>query len=178
MHKQENLDWVFDEENNIAATLFPADPNFELKAIGFENFLPSKDMLPAMNCYSVSYPYFLAELNAEKVNPCVLGGIVSRIDESSKIYVTTPIFPDNCGSPLFIWKSPFNSSNSIVLGNPSIYFGGIMTKTILTQTNDDKNSTPQPINLGVMSSSELIQKLLSSSVALSQKKKLKEKNGV
>ena len=180
MHKQENLDWVFDEENNIAATLFPADPNFELKAIGFESFLASKDMLPAMNCYSVSYPYFLAELDAEKVNPCVLGGIISRIDESSKIYVTTPIFPDNYGSPLFIWKSPFNSNNSIVLGNPAIYFGGIMTETILAQANDDKSSTPpfQSINLGVISSSELIQKLLSSSKALSQKKRLKEKNRI
>ena len=132
MHKQENLDWVFDEENDIAATLFPADPNFDLKAIGFESFLASKDMLPAMNCYSVSYPYILAELDAEKVNPCVLGGIISRIDEPSKVYITTPIFPDNCGGPLFIWKSPFNSSNSITLGNPSIYFGGIIDGNDLT----------------------------------------------
>jgi hypothetical protein len=137
-------------------------------------------MLPAMNCYSVSYSYFLAEQDVKKVNPCVLGGIVSRIDESSKIYVTTPIFPDNYGGPLFIWKSPFNSNNSIILGNPSIYFGGIMTETILTQANDDKSSTPlfQSINLGVMSPSELIQELLFSSKALSQKKKLKEKNGM
>ncbi len=180
MHKQENLDWVFDEQNNIAATLFPADPNFELKAIGFESFFASKDILPAMNCYSVSYPYILAELDAETVNPCVLGGIISRIDEPSKIYVTTPIFPDNYGSPLFVWKNPFNSSNSIILGNPSIYFGGIMTKTISTQANNDRSGTPlfQSINLGVMSSSELIQELLVTPKALSQKKKLKEKNGI
>lgn len=67
VHKQVNIDWIFDQQNNIAATLFPADPDFDLKAIGFEYFLDSKDMLPAMNCYSVSYPYVLAEQNPKKL---------------------------------------------------------------------------------------------------------------
>lgn len=180
MHKQENIDWVFDEQNNIAATLFPIDPDFEFKSIGFEGFLASQDMLPAMNCYSINYPNISPGQETKKITPFVLEGIISKIDESSTIYVTTPLFPDNYGCPLFVWKSPFNSSNSIILGNPSIYFGGIMTKTISAQADSDKDNNIlfQSINFGVVSSSELIKTLLSNPKALFQKKKLKDKNEV
>lgn len=180
MHEKENINWIFDEQNDIAATLFPADPDLELKAISFEYFLASQDMLHAMHCYSVGYPYIIAEQDTQKIAPYILEGIISRIDESSKVYVTTPTFPDNYGCPIFVWKSPFSSSNSIDIGGRSIYLGGIITKTITVEANTGKDgsSSFQPIYLSVMSASESIKNLLSSPKALSQKKRMKEKNGI
>lgn len=169
MHKREKIEWIVDEHYNMAATLFPTDPDFELKAVGFDYFLPSKDMLTAMNCFSIGYPYELAEQDTKNIAPFVLEGIISKIEEKrSIVYVTTPIFLENYGSPLFLWKSPFNSSHSIVLGNPSIYFGGIMTDTIIVE-----NSTKKA--LGIMSPSEVVKNLLFSAQALSQKEKLNKK---
>lgn len=180
IHKQEKIGWVFDEKNNIAATLFPSDPDLELKAVGFESFLDSQDMLPAMNCYSIGFPYALAEQDSMKIGPSVLEGIISRIDEPSKVYITTPIFLDNYGCPLFVWKNPVGLDGSVNLGQPSLYLGGIMTKTVSMEKgvcNNDKHAL-QSIHMGVMSSSELIKNLLFSSEGVSQKKRLKEKNPI
>src|ERR1700738_2130079 len=40
IHRQMGLEWVIDQENGIAATLFPIDPQYDLKAIGLDLFLP------------------------------------------------------------------------------------------------------------------------------------------
>ncbi len=149
-----------------------------LGAIGFEYFLDSKDMLPAMNCYSVGYPYFLAEQDPKKVTPWVFEGIISNIDKSSNVYVTTPILQDNYGCPLLVWKSPFGSNGSINIGSPSLYFGGIMTKTISLESGTDKdcNFIVQPLYLSKVPYTELIKNLLFSPEALTQKTRMNKKN--
>ena len=155
--KLENINWIQDKQNKIVATLFPANPDFELKAIGFEYFLTSQKMLPAMTCYSVGYPYIQAEEYTKKFTPFVLDGIISRIDEDSTVYVTTPVFSENYGSPLFVWKSPIDS-DAISFGSPSIYFGGIITKTISLKAHQgkDNNFSATPLSLNEVSPSKLI----------------------
>lgn len=174
MHHRENINWLYDEKNDIAITLFPVDPNFDIKAIEIENLLDSQDMQLGMNCYSIGCTINEEEHNQEKVQSYVLAGIISKIDsDHTKIYVTTPILPKNFGCPIFVWKSPVNSKNFIGNGNPSIHLGGIITKNISLST-DEKNVNP--IILNVMSPSKWIRKLIFSPEALAQKEQIKIKN--
>src|SRR3984957_13513154 len=91
MHAQNKIDWIIDEQNDIAATLFPSNTDFIIKAISFSYFLSSKIMLPSMNCYTVGCPYGIAGFDVDKIIPCVLDGIISGIDtKKNRIYVTVP----------------------------------------------------------------------------------------
>lgn len=175
LHQQHKLNWLIDEGNDLAATPFPADVDFALKAVSFPSFLTSNDMLPTMSCYSVGCPYSLAGFDIEKVNPFVLGGIISNLDrQAKKVYVTVPTFPGNSGGPLFVWKQPIKANGDVVLGNPVVYLGGVIIQYVVVASMTPPPTSQQacpPLHLGVVVPSEFIHDLLHNADA----KKLKNK---
>lgn len=178
LHKQHKIDWLIDPNNDLAATLFPSDPNFLLKAISFSSFLHSKEMIPSMKCYSVGCPYSLAGFDVEKVNPCVLDGIISGVDmKSAHVYVTVPTFPGNSGGPLFIWKQPIQPNGDTNLGNAVVYLGGIISAYMLVGgAAEEANLMSLPsLHLGVVIPSESIYNLLHNASAMRLKAKVIKK---
>lgn len=175
LHKQHKMDWIVDKKNDLAATLFPADPNFELKAINFSLFMNSKEMLPSMSCYSVGCPYNLAGFDMERVNPCVLDGIISGIDrQRGRIWVTVPTFPGNSGGPLFVWKQPIQANGDVNLGRTVAHLGGIISEYVLVgdgNSETDNRMCLPPLHLGVVIPTESIQALLNTEEALGLKKR-------
>src|SRR5690348_9048314 len=112
-----------------------------------------------MTCYSVGYPYSHVGFDNERVNPCVLDGIISGIDDQKKrIYVTVPTFPGNSGGPLFIWKPPISTNGSVNLGEQIVYLGGIISNYILISSEQNQSSEVllPPVHLGEVISSDAI----------------------
>jgi hypothetical protein len=178
LHKMHKMEWAIDKKNDLAATLFPSDPNFLLKAIKFSSFMHSKDMIPSMVCYSIGCPHSLVGFDIEKIIPCVQDGIISGIDsKQGRVYVTVPTFPGNSGGPLFVWKQPIQSNGNFSLGGSVVYLGGIITQYALVNgENKEKNPTPPPpLHLGIVIPTENIQNLLNSSKSQALKQKIKSK---
>lgn len=178
LHAQHAIHWVIDKENDIAATLFPVAPHFEIKAIEFAYFLPSTQLLPSMKCYSVGCPYAtFVEHDANRVMPYVLDGIISGVDLQQRcIYTTAPTFPGNSGGPLFIWKDPSLPNGSITVGEQIVYFGGIISQYVLISHKEtSKGVLPlPPLHLGKAIPAEAIQMLLQSSEAKKVQQKIKQ----
>lgn len=177
LHNQHKIDWLIDNKNDLAATLFPVDPSFVIKAISSSSFMSSKEMIPSMKCYSVGCPYSLAGFDMEKVNPCVLDGIVSGIDTKQlRVYVTVPTFPGNSGGPLFVWKDPIQP-NGVNLGSSVLYLGGIISEYILVGNGTTEKTSQMdlpPLHLGVVISSEAILDLLQNANAIDLKNRIKK----
>lgn len=177
MHLQNQIDWIIDEENDIAAALFPSDADFLIKSIRFPLFLSSKDIVPSMNCYTVGYPYNIAGFDVDGIISCVLKGIISAIDKrKNRIYVTVPTFPGNSGGPLFISKRSIHDESPTLDGNV-VFLGGIIDQYILVGNAIEQNNhlSIPAMHLGVVIPSELIIKLLTSAQASILKEKISRK---
>lgn len=175
VQKQYQINWLIDEKNDLAATLFPTNQDFMLRAIEFSFFMDSKNMLPSMICYSVGCPYNLMGFDMEKITPCVLDGIISGIDpKEGRVYVTVPTFPGNSGGPLFIWKQPIAPNGSLNLTTPVVYLGGIISQYAVVSNGSQPNHDNSPsLHLGIVIPSEAIQRLLTSSASQILKEKVK-----
>lgn len=180
LHKQHGIEWVIDEKQDLAATLFPSDPDFKIKAISFPTFLKSEELIPSMTCYSVGCPYGLAGFDMNNITPCVLDGIVSGIDTiHNRIYVTVPTFPGNSGGPLFVWKEPIKPNGDAKFSEQILYFGGIISEYALVGngiSGENYQSSPPSMHLGVVIPAESISNLLQSEQAVIQKKHINSQN--
>lgn len=167
-HINSGQEWLVDKDNDLAASLFPMQSNFKIKAIPFNLQMKSIDVLPSMDCYSIGCPYTLTGFDIESNIHCVQKGIISGIDNKhGRIYVTVPTFPGNSGGPLLIWKQPMQTGGSLQLG-PVVFLGGIISEYCLI--HDDEELAP-PFHLGVVIPSEKIQALVESKKATQLKQK-------
>ncbi len=180
MHSQNEIDWIVDEENDLAATLFPLNPDFNIKAIGFPFFQSSQDLLQSMICYTVGCPYGMAGFDIDRNNQYVLDGIISFVErKKNRIYVTVPTFPGNSGGPLFVWKQPIQPDGSLTVGSKVVFLGGIISKYVLISNGSEQdNPCPAlpPMHLGEVIPSELIKNLLTSQKSFALKEKVKGKS--
>lgn len=160
LHLQHKLGWIVDDAGDIAATLFPSNPDFILKSIPKSSFITSSEMQPTMTCYAVGFPYSLARTDMDCIRPYVVDGIISGLDkERERIHVTLPMYLGNRGGPIFIIKDT---------SNMSVYFGGVIVDRV--HVND---STSAGVHLTTVSPPEIIASLLSSQEALILKNRLK-----
>lgn len=180
LHKQHNVNWIIDNNHDLAATLFPSNPNFNLKAISKDYFFQSKDLLPSMRCYSVGCPYSLSGFDIENMTTCVLDGIISGVDSKQhRVYVTVPTFPGNSGGPIFVWKEPIQANGGLEIGDPTVYLGGIITEYALIgcETSQEMSELRLPsLHLGVVIPSEAILALLNETQAKELKNQIKKKH--
>lgn len=164
LHQKLQIGWLIDEKNDLAATLFPSDENFMLKAIDLNFFMSTKEMAPTMSCYSISFPYSLANFDVENIVPFVQKGIISSINNKlERIYVTVPIFPGNSGGPIFVNKQPHSVQD--------IGFGGIISDLATIDNGDAEKLSAVPQQVGIVIPSEHVQKLLHSEKACQLKQR-------
>jgi hypothetical protein len=135
--------------------------------------------MPAMKCYSIGCPYSLIGYDVQKVMPYVQDGIISAIDEKkSRIYVTVPTFPGNNGGPLIVQNELTQQSRTGFTNGAMIYFGGIFSETISVSNGyqNNQNISVPSLYLGVVISSEVIQKFLNAAKAKKLMEKIKKKS--
>lgn len=173
VHKKAQVEWVLDQNHNLAAALVPADPQFDIKVVGFDLFLDSADMMPSLSCFSMCYPYGVMSVDAAPVNPFVLSGTIAGIDgEATRIYVTAPSFVHSQGGPLLIVK-PVDGKGNAKIGTPFAYLGGIICQNILVPSASAKGSSESssPISMGVAVPAEVICSMLKGPNADLQRKR-------
>lgn len=164
INQTHNLDWITDENNDLAASLMPVLPQFCIKAVTLENCIPIKEIIPSMQCLTIGYPYYLMEIDLQKSTPLVLSGVIAGKDSQAHlIYISTPHFQGNSGG-LAIVLSPSYNSNDVLKLVPLL--AGLVLEPLPESglKFDDVLRLP-PLHLGTVRSTDVILNLLRSQVA-------------
>jgi S1-C subfamily serine protease len=160
-----NLSWVRDPANDLAAAPMPLSPEYQIKAIGQDLCLLLEHLIPSMPCYSIGCPYGLRGVDSQSSIPIVLDGVVAGVERAAKrIFTSIPTFPGNSGGPLIVIRSPFNPGGTIIAGQPTVLFAGIMLQSAVMHAPVATAETPS-LHLGVAVPADLVLNLLNSDEA-------------
>ena len=140
-HRSFGIGWLRNARDDVAACLMPADPSWDIKAVGRELCANFDDLVPSMQCYTVGCPYGLAGVDPQRAVPLVLDGIVAGLDRRERlIYISTPTFPGNSGGPIVIVRPPYNADGNLVVGMPTVFLAGIVREQLIVR--GDKDDAP------------------------------------
>lgn len=160
--------WQSDTEHDVAATLMPYLPDFDVCAVGRDDCLAAKDIAPSMQCFTVGCPYTVRAFNPREATPLALDGIIAGVlDKTKQLWITAPTFPGNSGGPLIVVR-PLAPSGRLVQG-PWLRFAGVVTHYLLVSDPDPRPGGPlPPLHLGVAASADHVLMLLESAGAKEQ----------
>lgn len=143
--------WHSDETHDIAVTLMPVNPDWQIKAIDERLCIRISDLVPSMACYTVGCPYGVRGFDPQRSTPLVLDGVISGLDsDSGSIYTSVPTFPGNSGGPIIVRRDPFEPGGSLTVGRPVVLLAGIMLQVRLVSPQDPSSAVSlPPLHLGV-----------------------------
>lgn len=144
--------WHSDEAQDIAVTLMPVSPDWDIKAIDEGLCIKRTELVPSMPCFTVGCPYGVRGLDPQRATPLVLDGIISGLDpDTGEIYTSVPTFPGNSGGPIIVRRDPFNPAGGLVVGQPILLLAGIMLQLRLVPALPDPSAPVSlpPLHLGV-----------------------------
>jgi len=172
VHQQHDVQWVRNPSLDVAASLMPSSPDWNIKAATEDFCISLKQILPSMPCYTVGCPYGVATLDQKRATPLVLDGVVSGVNPDSRlIYISAPTFPGNSGGPVLVIRVPYDPGGSLVVGRPTVLLAGLVREMALVQANGSSHAAPA-LHLGIGVSIEVALELLKSEVAVAQMEKL------
>ena len=152
MQQKHGYGWHEDESKDVAATLMPINPEWELKAIDQNLCINGSELVPSMPCFTVGCPYGVRGFDPQRATPLVLDGIISGIDGGTgSIYTSVPTFPGNSGGPIIVRRDPFNPAGGLTVGQPILLLAGIMLQAMLVSSPSDISTgvSLPPLHLGV-----------------------------
>lgn len=163
--------WHLHEKLDIAATLMPLSPDWQIKAIGEKLCIKMDELVPSMQCYTVGCPYGVRGFDPQRATPLVLDGIIAGLDTSSStIYTSAPTFPGNSGGPIIVRRDPFNPAGGLVVGQPVLLLAGIILQASVVSAQNASGSSPlPPLHLGIGVSIEAVLQLTKSEAALKER---------
>lgn len=94
------LDWLIDEEHDLAACLVPVDPAWGTKAFSEARCAPTEQLQPGTPVQALSCVYGVPGVS-ERTAPLLLTGVVARRDPA-RLVTTVPLPPHNAGAPLLL----------------------------------------------------------------------------
>ena len=153
--------WVFAEQHDLAATLMPLAPTFDVRAVARELFLGIDGAVPSMPCFTVGCPHGV--LVPGRSAPLVQDGVVSGVGDGDLIYTTAPTFPGNSGGPLLVVRVPYTTGGAITVGGSTVFFAGVMSQYALFRAEGAEHAPLLPaLHLGVAVSADAVAALLDS----------------
>lgn len=144
--------WIVDETQDVAVTLMPVSPDWEIKAIDESLCMKRAELVPSMPCFTVGCPYGIRGFDPQRATPLVLDGIVSGLNpDTGQIYTSVPTFPGNSGGPIIVRRDPFNPAGGAIIGAPILFLAGIMLQASLVSSGIDPSTGASlpPLHLGV-----------------------------
>ena len=98
--------WHVNESADIAVTLMPVSPDWDIKAIDDSLCIGESELVPSMPCYTVGCPYEVMGFDPRSATPLVLDGIISGLNQDTgQIYTSVPTFPGNSGGPIIVRRA-------------------------------------------------------------------------
>jgi hypothetical protein len=136
--RRASLGWIRDSRHDVATSLMPVNPTWDIKAIGKELCIPFDALLPSMQCYTIGCPYGVAGVDPQRAIPLVLDGIVAGINTLEQlIYISTPTFPGNSGGPIVIVLPPCNPGGGLAVGVPTVRLAGIVRDQVIARGTEN-----------------------------------------
>lgn len=154
------LAWISHSRFDVAATLFPADPTFDIRAFSSKQCVHAADLPIMQQVFSVGCMY-----NSDIANPgypvaAAFDGIVSLVDAANRsVYTTALMFPRNLGGPLLA-APQYGGAFSLA---------GIMTATVMLGEQDPR---ALPVRMSRALAMEAVWDLLRSEAAMAQRNRV------
>jgi len=153
------LGWVSHSRYDIAATLFPLDPKFDIKAFSHTQSTMISDVHAAQPVLTVGCMYGPDVDNPGYPAPAVYDGIVARSEVGSqRIYTTALMFPRNAGGPLVVASQ---------YGGP-VSLAGIMVGNVMLGDTDPR---VLPVRVGSALAIDSAWELVRSEAAVAQRQR-------
>lgn len=152
IQEKHGYQWHGDEAHDVAVTLMPVNPDWEIKAIDEKLCIKQSALVPSMPCFTVGCPYGVRGFDPQRATPLVLDGIISGLDPGTgRIYTSVPTFPGNSGGPIIVRRDPFNPAGGLVVGQPILLLAGIMLQVMLVPPQPEPSASVQlpPLHLSV-----------------------------
>lgn len=147
------LGWIEHEDLDLAATLFPVNPAWKIKAFAQQQCAPAAELHALLPVCSLVCPYGLAP--TERPQPFVLTGTISHVS-GPLLYTSAPLLAQNRGAPLVLGSG---------LGG-KIQLAGILTQSLLVPEPDPR---VPPVRLSVAVGMEEVWSLVRGPAAVAQR---------
>ncbi len=153
--------WIFDRASDLAAGPMPMPAGIDIRALGFEQCLDQKDLIPSMPCLTAGQPYGLPGVDMSKPTPLILDGVIAGIDPTHRlVFVSVPTFPGNSGGPIIAHRSPWTRGGAMHVGAPTVFLAGIVTQTVLVENNQPQKAAIPSLHLGRGATMDAVKELL------------------
>lgn len=124
-HAASGLSWLEHPALDLAVTLFPINPAWELKAFSQQQCAPAEELRPLLPVCSLGCPY--GTLEAQAPEPLLFAGALAKVG-APLLHSTAPMLPLNAGAPLILASG---------VGG-AIQLAGILTRTLLVPEPDPR----------------------------------------
>lgn len=153
------LGWIVHAGQDLAATLFPMEPSFEVKAFSASQCTLCDDLLAMQPAFSVGCMYGHDVANPGFPVPAVYDGVVSCGQTGcAKVYTTAMMFPHNAGGP-FLLASQYGSQVSLA---------GLMAGNVVLADADPR---ALPVRVGSVIAIDVAWELLRSDAATAMRQR-------
>ena len=149
-----DLHWIEHTDLDIAASMFPVNPDWELKAFSQQQCVPAEELRPLLPVCSVGCPY--ESMPAARPEPFLLVGALAHLS-GALLHSTAPLLAANVGGPLILASGT---------GGP-VKLAGILTRALLAPQADSRLA-PQQLSEAVCM--EAVWELVRGEDALAQRK--------
>lgn len=150
------LGWIEAAEDDLAISIFPVNPEWDLKAFGETRCLAPSNLALLMPVCSIGCPYGVEGVQATGPNPIMLPGAVSGLVPPNEFYTTAPLLPANNGAPLIQLDG----------GSGDVALAGLLTRPAHVPEQSPEESSVR-LSLGLAAST--IWKLIRSAPAKAQR---------
>ncbi|MCA8925183.1 MAG: hypothetical protein KDD82_25460 [Planctomycetes bacterium] len=101
--QQAGLTWLRSERGDVAACVFPMQPDWEVKAIPLLQAASTAQSQPLLQVHALAFPYGIEGFDPRDAFPLVLPGGLAGVDAGrERLYHTAPSLPLTEGAPLLL----------------------------------------------------------------------------
>ena len=158
-HTASGLSWLEHASLDLAATLFPINPAWEVKAFSQQQCAPAEELRPLLPVCSLGCPY--GTIASPRPAPILLAGALAQV-AAPHLHATAPLLPLNQGAPLILASG---------VGG-AIQLAGILTRTLIVPEPDPR---VPPVRLSEAVAMEAVWDLVRGEAALAQRKRAVER---
>ena len=104
------VEWKTHPHQDLAATMLPADPTFDMKRFPSGLFEDFQNITEGDDVFFLGFPLSLGVTTSARVRPIVRTGTVALKNEDQTFLIDANVFPGNSGSPVFLKPCPITFS--------------------------------------------------------------------
>jgi S1-C subfamily serine protease len=131
------VEWKTHAQQDLAATLFPANSTFDLTRFPSELLEDFQNIREGDDIFFLGFPLTLGVTTTARVTPIVRTGTVALKNEDQTFLIDASVFPGNSGSPVFFKPCPIQfGSQGLEIGRvrPAKLIGIVTSSVTYTDT--------------------------------------------